>query len=400
MTSPRRASVLAAALAGVLAATFTYTAAPAAPVSAGTRTVAASAALPPVQQVKEDLTAQLVRTLQDEPARRAFLNAIVRAGQANLLTVIADSGSAAAVEFSRLARDANDRIISLKGLDGMDGSVLRVRLADPAMARQIEAGSEPLVAASPADARREGTFPAYDLAGRQVDLDLARVPEVPVVLVELDEEAVSRVGLRVLSAELVALGVDSDLVAGDDEVRETDGDSRQPAGVARMTAAGSQYAATRLDRIWLADDEEPWWKGAAEIYGLVMGQGKNGKGRTDVIDMPYLDYDHRWYLPHQQLVNWSNFKWNAVDLLLMEEDDGTNYKAIAKTVVGAVGALFGFGAYVPLIGFVLAALPDSWFTDDDDYVDSFYMLSRELSGDLTGARPNARIRISPVTVTS
>jgi hypothetical protein len=363
----------------------------------------------PVQAIKDDLNQQLLRALQDGVARRVFVDAIVRDGHADLLTVLADSGSAAGVEFSRAAADANQQVISLKGLDGLRGSVLRGRLADPATARQLAAGVAPLLAASPRDNTGEKTFPAYDLTGRRIDLEIAGMAQVPVILVELDEETISPVGLRIVSAEINALGMASELqVPAGDERSEPMGTAtkatatKATGAVARTAGGGTQstYPATRLDRIGLGYDQEPSYKGGAEIYGLVLGQGKDGKGRTDVIDMQYLDYDNTWYYPHQQLINWSNFKWNSVDLLLMEQDDSTNYKAIAKTVVSSIGALIGWVTYVPLINAVLDALPDGLFTDDDDYVDSFYMLTKEQNTYLWGAAHNAQIKVSPVVVTS
>ncbi|MFJ6194811.1 DUF3103 family protein [Micromonospora sp. NPDC092111] len=393
MKQPRGSRLLVVAVVGALAATGLSAAATAAPVPAR---VAAAPTVSPVQQIKDDLNQHLLRALQDEVALRVFLGRMVRDGQADLLTVLADAGSPAGVEFSRYATEANDRVIDLKGLDGMRGSALRARLGDPAMARQLEAGVPPLLAAGPGDSAREGTFPAYDLGGRQVDLDLVRPADVPVVLVELDDEAISPVGMRVLSAELNALGMASDLVVSSGDVRETEGGARKAAGASQRTAGGAQYPATRLDRIFLHDDQEPWVKGRAEIYGLVMGQGKNGKGRTDVVDMTYLDYDGKTYYPHQQLINWSNFTWNAVDLLLMEEDDGTNYKSVAKAVVGAILGVLGAAAYLPLVNLVLSVLPP----DEDDYVDAFYMMSREQSGTFLGVSANAIITVVPLVVTS
>jgi hypothetical protein len=157
---------------------------------------------------------------------------------------------------------------------------------------------------------------------------------------------------------------------------------------------------TKLDTIKLKDDEEPWWKGDAEIYGIAMGQGKDGKARADVVGMPYLNNDDTTYSPGQGIIDWSNFRWNNVDFLLMEQDDNTNYKDLAKAVAGAIATLAGGAAYVPLINAVLDAIPSSWLTDDDDYVDSFYMLARNSSGAKVGASNNAHITIHPVLVTT
>jgi hypothetical protein len=403
MKQLRGSRLLAVTVAGTLAATGLSTVAAAAPAPGNAVTAQATLAVSPVQAIKDDLNQQLLRALQDAVARRVFVDAIVRGGQVDLLTVLAASGSTAGTEFSRYAVDANQQVISLKGLDGIEGSILQGRLADPAMAQQLSAGVAPLLAASPADDKAK-TFTAYGLDGRQVELEIATMATVPVVLVELDDEKITPVGLSIVSAEFNRLGFASELqVGGSSTGRATSTGQATSTGVVKATggvSTMSTYTATRMDQIWLTYDEEPWVKGGAEIYGLVLGQGKDGKGRADVINMQYLDYDHQWYYPGQQLINWSNFKWNAVDLLLMEQDDSTNYKAIAKTVVNAVVTAVGGAAYVPLISAVLDAFPDGWFTDEDDYVDSFYMLNSKQNGYLWGAAHNAKIKVTPVVVTT
>jgi hypothetical protein len=397
MKQLRGSRLLAVTVAGTLAATGLSTVAAAAPAPGNAVTAQATLAVSPVQAIKDDLNQQLLRALQDAVARRVFVAAIVRGGQVDLLTVLANSGSTAGAEFSRYAADANQRVISLKGLDGIEGSILRGRLADPAMAQQLSAGVAPLLAASPADDKAK-TFPAYSLDGRQVELEIATMATVPVVMVELDDEKITPIGLSIVSAEFNRLGFASELQVGGSSTGKatSTGVVKATGGISTM----STYTATRMDRIGLTYDEEPGYKGGAEIYGLVLGQGKDGKGRTDVIDMQYLDYDQHWYYPGQQLINWSNFKWNAVDLLLMEQDDSTNYKAIAKSVVTAVVTAVGGAAYVPLINAVLDAFPDGFFTDEDDYVDSFYMLNSKQNAYLWGAAHNAQIKVTPVVVTT
>nr|WP_254843627.1 DUF3103 family protein [Pseudoalteromonas sp. SK20] len=44
------------------------------------------------------------------------------------------------------------------------------------------------------------------------------------------------------------------------------------------------------------------------------------------MDLPYLDHDKTDYSPNQVLIHWQRYRWQAVDLLLMEQDDNTNYK--------------------------------------------------------------------------
>ena len=56
------------------------------------------------------------------------------------------------------------------------------------------------------------------------------------------------------------------------------------------------------------------------------------------------------------------------------------------------------GTYVPLVNAILAAIPSSWWTDDPDYVDSWYTLSTTSSGRLYGAAGNGWMDVSPYWV--
>ena len=115
-------------------------------------------------------------------------------------------------------------------------------------------------------------------------------------------------------------------------------DSGAPAAVgsAAPAAAAGGWWATKVDAIEVSDDEEPWFKGAAEMYALVTGFGLDGKVRVDPVDMPYLDHDGTVYRPHQILVNWSSYKYDLADVVLMEEDGSTNYQALAKAIAAVL----------------------------------------------------------------
>ncbi|GAA3037225.1 hypothetical protein GCM10020229_55770 [Kitasatospora albolonga] len=136
----------------------------------------------------------------------------------------------------------------------------------------------------------------------------------------------------------------------------------------------------------VSDDEEPWFKGAAEMFALVSGFGLDGKVRVDSVAMPYLQYDGTTYYPNQILVNWSNYKYNLADVVLMEDDGDTNYLALAQAIAAVLLTIADQGAYIPLVNAVLGAMPASWWVDDPDYVESWYTLARGSSGRLNGAR--------------
>jgi len=206
-----------------------------------------------------------------------------------------------------------------------------------------------------------------------------------VIVVGVDERRALAAGVAVVRSELARRGVSS----GTAEER--------PAGQVGAAAAG--FWTTRVMSVRLSDDEEPWIKGAAEIYSIVSGVGLDDKPQVDIVQMPYLDYDDTTYYPGQILVNWSHFKWNAVDAVMMEEDDGTNYRALAQAIASALLTLLDGVQYAPMVNAILEAIPDSWWTDDPDYADSWYLLTKQTNERRNGARANGVITYAPYWVT-
>ena len=70
----------------------------------------------------------------------------------------------------------------------------------------------------------------------------------------------------------------------------------------------------------------------------------------------------------------------------------------AKALADALLTITDQGAYVPLVDAILAAIPSSWYTNDADYVDSWYTLAQTSSGQLNGARGNGRMTVEPYFV--
>lgn len=198
---------------------------------------------------------------------------------------------------------------------------------------------------------------------------------------DLDTAKTLTAGVELLQRELRARGVDA---------ASTD-------GAATAQAAGGWWG-TKITSVRVNDDEEPWFKGAAEMFALVSGFGQDGKVRVDSVAMPYLQYDGTTYYPNQILVNWSSYKYNLADVVLMEDDGDTNYLALAQAVAAVLLTIADQGAYIPLVNAVLGALPESWWTDDPDYVESWYTLARTSSGQLNGARGNGWMTVEPYYV--
>ncbi|KUJ69472.1 hypothetical protein ACZ90_11340 [Streptomyces albus subsp. albus] len=285
---------------------------------------------------------------------------------------------------SRLAA-ADREIAEAKGLNAKTGPLLRLRLGDRSMRASLSAGTAPWVAAAVSDDDAT-TVTAYDSEGRAHHLDASEAPARPVYVVDIDSSKALTAGLEVLREELAKDGVES-------AVPGTASTSATP-----KAAATAGFWTTKITAVELSDDEEPWIKGAAEIYTLVSGFGQDGKVRVDPVDMPYLDYDGTVYRPNQILVNWSNYKYNLADAVMMEEDGSTNYRDLAKAIATALLTITDQGVYVPLVNAILDAIPNDWWTDDPDYVDSWYTLAQGGKGTYAGARGNGWMTVEPYFV--
>ncbi|MDX3239229.1 DUF3103 family protein [Streptomyces sp. ME03-5709C] len=282
--------------------------------------------------------------------------------------------------------DADRRIAAAKGLGADVGSLLRLRLGDDSMRAALASGVTPWVAAASTD-EDVRTVVAYDSRGRAHRLDARSAPAHPVYVVDIDGSKALAAGLDVLQGELDRRGLTSSAPP-----------SAAPSSRSSSAAAAAGFWTTRITQVRLSDDEEPWVKGDAEIYTLVTGFGLDGVARVDPVDMPYLDNDGTTYSPNQILVNWSLYKYNLADAVMMEDDGSTNYRDLARAIAGVLLTIADQGAYIPLVNAVLDAIPDDWWTDDPDYVDSWYTLARTDDGTRYGARGNGWMTLQPYFV--
>ena len=75
-----------------------------------------------------------------------------------------------------------------------------------------------------------------------------------------------------------------------------------------------------------------------------------------------------------------------------------NTAAIAQAIADALLTITDNGAYQPLVDAILNAIPSSWYSNDDDYVDSWYTLARTDNGTRYGARGNGWMTLEPYFV--
>ncbi|MFG2943045.1 DUF3103 family protein [Streptomyces sp. NPDC048282] len=329
----------------------------------------------PVRSAEQEIARALSASLADPGWREQVRAAALGTGDVDLQALTGSTAAAQGRNLFASVSAADRRIAGLKGLPASTGSLLRVRLAAPSMRSHLNADVTPWIAVAAAD-DAAASITAYDRQGRAHSVDTARVPDRPLYILDIDVTKAHRAGLKVLRKAFADKGL-TPLV---------------------NSASGAGWWATKVTAVEVDDDQEPWFKGAAEMFSLVTGFGQDGTARVDSVDMPYLDYDGTVYYPNQILVNWSNYKYNLADVVMMEDDDGTNYRALAQAITTALLTVTDQGAYIPLVNAVLSAIPDSWFTDDPDYVESWYTLARNSSGRLNGASGNGWMTVEPYFV--
>jgi len=321
----------------------------------------------------------------DRVAMNDVLGAYRAAGGTNL----------AAVE-SIVAEDLAVR--RFKGTESYTPGLMELRLVTPSAGVQVD-WREVLVAFEPAGEDSEWTVvEAFDRAGRVHHLDAWEAPSFPVLVADLDASEDLRAGIELVNEGLRAAG----LQATEAETVERAVD----AGVDGRAISCSGIETAKISNIRLDDDQEPWIKGAAEIYAFVSGIDPTvADPEIRLVDMPYLDHDGTTYYPNQILIFWYNYRYNAANVNLYEHDDGTNYQEILNAVITGVNTILGafapeYAVIAQVANAIIQALPSSWFTDDDDYVDVIYTIDTD---DLTsssgrtyyGASNNVRVKLVP-----
>lgn len=277
-----------------------------------------------------------------------------------------------------------------KGIEKLSAGLLQVRLYQPAEQSIAPIDlAQVLVAYEPAnDDKYWRTVDAYDRQGNLYRLDARHAPSFPVLVVGVDGKEDLRAGLILANDVLARQGM-------------------QGALPTRPRALGSSRAAdhidvARLDAVALKNDEEPWVSGAAEVYALVSGvQPSAEKAQIQLVELPYLQHDNTTYTPNQVLVYWDDFRFGAANVQLYEHDDHTNYKDLALALTSGVTQIVGvikpeFAMIGAIAQAIVQAMPSGWFTNDDDYLDSFYTLEKNRTYiNYPGAARNATITLTP-----
>jgi hypothetical protein len=306
--------------------------------------------------------------------------------------------------MSKQLVQADEQIRNWKGVSEYSSELLEVRLANDAMLPTWQAGDmSPLFAYEPSgDDEQWQYIEAFDVYGNIHELNVYELPDVPVLVIDNNSTAELKAGLQAMQAEMQKLGQAAMI--------QPYAEGKVLQSKAQPEASDTQpIQTTQLKKIRLADDQEPWISGKAEIYALVTGVNPTRDEPTlDLVEMPYLDYDNKDYYPNQIIIHWSRYRWGAADIVLMEQDDGTDYKQLAKLLVQVAEEVLkaipdpevqAYAIIPQITNKIIDAIPDGALTNDDDFVDVYYTLMQDTSYvDHPGAGVNAVATFEPLTV--
>jgi hypothetical protein len=326
---------------------------------AGTPAAAAENTVP-------DITDRLAHALSVELANSAVRDNLVRVAPLSQI-----DPSFLGTRLTSTISKANADVLAAKGLPVGSARLMRVRLAHDSMVAPLRRGVAPLVAAAPND-DDVTSFKAYAPGGRAQTLPTTSIPTQPVLFVEVDVTTATQLGMAVIQ--------------------------RATGSPAAPVQAAAGYWATQITSIRFGDVQEPWFKGDAEIFAIVGGFDFNGDVRADTLTLPYLDDEDHTYYPNQLVVHWNRYKYNVADVVFMEDDGDTNYLQLAKALVAALAYILDLGAYQPLVDAIMDALPTSWWTDDPDFVDACYALTRDATWTRSCAGGNGTLGVRPFWV--
>ncbi|CAK3542588.1 DUF3103 family protein [Vibrio crassostreae] len=321
--------------------------------------------------------------------------------------------------FSSKMQKADLSYRKMKGINDFSDSVLEIRMADEAMIEAWKNGESPLFAYEPSgDDSNWQYIEAYDVYGQVHELDVYQMPDVPVFVIDSNGSEELKAGLMAMQAEMNKLGTATQINSGSKTTSDSEASKNSKVQKQTFMSKAQRSMAmsepeplntTQLTKIRLAVDQEPWISGKAEIYAIVTGVDSSRlEPQIDLVEMPYLDYDKQTYYPNQTVIFWPRYRWGAADMILMEHDDGTDYKALAKLLVEAAEEILkmipdpevqGYAIIAQITGKIIDVIPEGVLVNDDDFVDVYYTLMQNTPYvDRPGAGGNAVASFAPVTI--
>lgn len=290
------------------------------------------------------------------------------------------------------------QIRQLKGMSSFQQKdvrgLIKLRLADPSMLAALHAGQSPLFSYASGDEEEEN-IEAFDIDGGIQYLDAYRLPTQPVFIVELDKAETMREGIEAMNEVFHRADTNmADLLLNKPLLLES-----------------KPLSMTVIKNIKLKNIQESWISGPAEVYAIIMGVSSASSEllpKIEVVELPYLDQAKKEYTPNQIIVQWDHYRWQAVDIVLMESDDNVNYKALAEALLDVATQVLQLipdagtqtaAVVTRLTNAVIQAMPDTWTTNEDDFLDVFYTIIEGQNYDeYFGAGDNAKVTLAPLVI--
>ena len=233
---------------------------------------------------------------------------------------------------------------------------------------------------------------AFDRFGNTVYLDPYHAPSAPVIVVETHGRRTFENKIKKMNQLLIEAGLQTPAPA-----------PLSKLGTNMDSLAATSEDTTKMTKIRLNDDMEPWIKGAAEIYMITSGvKSASNDPELRITPLNYLDEDGKNYYPNQLVLFWSDYTYAAANIQFWEEDGNNNYQQLTIALLDAIGRVGGLAGYpqvtavTEIASIIVEAMPNQWFSDDDDFVDTCYTIEKNRSyTDHMCAAGNARISLRP-----
>ncbi len=341
---------------------------------------------------REEIALNLLKIMQNEEAREAIVHTVIENTTAvSLESLMSD------VIISSANKNATEKLtdVVLKSAKSTKTSkskaveIPEVWMHNP---KQDVKSEEVLVSFVPEGKEEDWKeIVAYKLDGTKVMLSADKDPDETILVVE--------------TRGYESLKVEVDLM--NERLRKENLQSTKRTDL--KFAQASDMETTKLDKIIIYDVKEPWILGAAEIYAITSGvrvadvQNEVYAPEISIIPMYYLDDEEKAYYPNQILLFWDDYDFQAANIQLFEKDRNYSWEELIEAVVEGVIDLVGVFTGIPwlsllsdIAGAILEALPEDWYVNDDDYVDSFYTIEKgKTYNNYFGAARNARVDLKP-----
>lgn len=163
-----------------------------------------------------------------------------------------------------------------------------------------------------------------------------------------------------------------------------------------------------ISGISFKDVQEYWFEGDPEVYAIISGVMRNRDNQIEpvirLIELPYITKEDHYYKPNQIIVYWDDGLLYSVVDVHFYENDSTDYKDLITLLLSAAGTAADYigdteiSAISKISQKIIEAMPDDWFRNDDDYLDSFYTLEKAKNYNQNGAAENLNINITAAKI--